>query len=304
MNIKNSSGFSYGYLGRDFLDMTDELDHEEEMQLTEEEKQRWEELEDEERIRLQVVNKYNDTAETCKIDKSDVDSNAQPNDSQAQVIICVQAAIGKVDKVEADAKKKLETKKAKSQIEAETKKAKSQIVQELARDLEGNIPTDEISSEITHHLHGKVSQRLIHDCLDEKYKKKHRVKNARKQKKKQEQDLAALHMPVPLNSQIVVDNSGNQTVEPAAQTRQPDRSAETGINPYTPKLEPGSITTAAQQEEVVNANRPRPGIGSVDQQHVCESCSTKDAKIMELKQALENLKTINYGTDNRDLAYT
>jgi hypothetical protein len=67
MNIKNSSGFSYGYLGRGSLDMTDELDHEEEMQLMEEEEQRWEELEDEERIRLQAVNKYNDTAETCKI---------------------------------------------------------------------------------------------------------------------------------------------------------------------------------------------------------------------------------------------
>lgn len=128
----------------------------------------------------------------------------------------------KIDKVQAGAKK------AKSQIEAEAKKAKSQIVQELARDLVGKIPTDEISSEIIHQLHGRVSQRLIHDCLDEKYKKKHRVENARK-KKNQEQDLAALNKPVPLNSEIVINTSGKQTVEPAAETRHPNRSAKTGI---------------------------------------------------------------------------
>jgi hypothetical protein len=125
-------------------------------------------------------------------EQADVNSNAEPNNSQAQVLACVQVAIEKVDKVEADAKKKIDkvkagAKKAKSQIEAGAKKAKSQIVQELARDLVGKIPTDEISSEIIHQLHGRVSQRLIHDCLDEKYKKKHRVENARKQKKNQEQ---------------------------------------------------------------------------------------------------------------------
>lgn len=168
-------------------------------------------------------------------EQADVNSNAQPNDSQAQVMVCVQSAIEKVDKVEADAKKKIDkveagAKKAKSQIEAETKKAKSHIVQELARNLEGKIPTDEISSEIIHQLHDKVSQRLIHDCLDEKYKKKHRVENARKQKKEHERDLAALNKTVPLKSRIVINTSGKQTVEPVAETRQSDRSVETGIN--------------------------------------------------------------------------
>jgi hypothetical protein len=248
-----------------------------------------------------------DKVENDRADEADVNSNAQPNDSQAQVMVYVQSAIEKVDKVDADAKKKIDkvearAKKAKSQIEAGAKKAKSKIVQELARDLEGKIPTDEISLEITHQLHGRVSERLIHDCLDEKYKKKHRIENARKQKKMQEQDLAALNKPVPLNSEIVVDNSGNQTVESAAETRQPDRSVETGINAYTSNSEPASEITAAQQEEVVNANRPQPrpgiGIGIGTDQPVCEHCSTKDAKIMELEQALKNLKTINSGTGN------
>jgi len=165
-------------------------------------------------------------------EQADVNSNTEPNNSQGQVLACVQVAIEKVDKVEADAKRKIDeveggAKKAKSQIEEQAKKAKSEIVQELARDLEGKIPTDEISSEIIHQMHGRVSQRLIHDCLDEKYKKKHRVENARKQKKNQEQDLAALDKAVPLNSEIVINTSGKQTVEPAAETPHPDRSAKT-----------------------------------------------------------------------------
>lgn len=38
-------------------------------------------------------------------EQADVNSNAEPNNSQAQVLACVQVAIEKVDKVEADAKK-------------------------------------------------------------------------------------------------------------------------------------------------------------------------------------------------------
>ncbi|MGB8935131.1 MAG: hypothetical protein WCC17_08505 [Candidatus Nitrosopolaris sp.] len=81
----------------------------------------------------------------------------------------------------------------------------------------------------------------------------------------------------------------------------PKHGPDDGITADISKSEPGSITTAAQQEEAVNASRPElgPSIGSVGQQHVCESCSTKDAKIMELQEALKNLKTINSGTGNR-----
>jgi hypothetical protein len=100
----------------------------------------------------------------------------------------------------------------------------------------------------------------------------------------------SLNKPLPLNSEIVVDNSGNQTVEPETQTRQPDRSAETGINAYASKSEPASEITGAQQEEVVNANRPqsRPGIG----------IGSADQPVWGLEQALKNLKTINCGTGN------
>jgi hypothetical protein len=49
---------------------------------------------------------------------------------------------------------------------------------------------------IVHELDGIVSERFIRQCLPEKYKQKHRVKNAKKQKKKKaikgEEKLAAI----------------------------------------------------------------------------------------------------------------
>jgi hypothetical protein len=119
----------------------------------------------------------------------------------------------------------------------------------LARDLEGKIPTDEISSEIIHQLHGRVSQRLIHDCLDEKYKKKHRIENARKQKKNQEQDLAALDKAVPLNSEIVINTSGKQTVEPAAENPHLDLSTKPDAEPGQSGFDEKDRTTNAESKE-------------------------------------------------------
>jgi hypothetical protein len=60
-----------------------------------------------------------------------------------------------------------------------------------------------------------VSQRLIHECLDEKYKQEYRSENAKKQKKAQ--DLAA---KVPLNeetitSNVLLDTQGNTLIEPS-----------------------------------------------------------------------------------------
>jgi hypothetical protein len=104
----------------------------------------------------------------------------QPKSNEEEISLCFQVAIKRLEKVDADAKKE-----------------KTQIVQDLAKSLEGKIPTDRIANEIVHQLRGKVSERLIHDCLDEKYKQKHRVENARKQKRKHQstEDLAALVPP-------------------------------------------------------------------------------------------------------------
>ena len=90
-----------------------------------------------------------------------------PTDSQQEISACFEAAIKKLDKVDSDANKK-----------------RSEIVQELARDLEGKMPTDEIAAEIVHQLRGRIGERRVYECLEgdqyTKYKKKHRVQNARK----------------------------------------------------------------------------------------------------------------------------
>ena len=108
---------------------------------------------------------------------SRINPDKVPEANEEEIYSYFQEAIKKLEKVDADAKKE-----------------KKQIVQDLAKVLEGKIPTDRIAIEIVHQLRGKVSERLIHDCLDEKYKEKHRVENARKQKTKHQstEDLAAL----------------------------------------------------------------------------------------------------------------
>jgi archaellum component FlaG (FlaF/FlaG flagellin family) len=52
----------------------------------------------------------------------------------------------------------------------------------------------------------------------------------------------------------------------------------------------GPSATVQQEETVSPQPGPGIGIGSVSQQPVCESCLTKDAKIMGLEEALKNLK--------------
>ena len=89
-----------------------------------------------------------------------------------------------------DAKAKLD------KIDAQTQKEKKQIVKDLANNLEGKIPTDIISIEIVNQLRGKVSERFIHNCLDEKYKQKSQVENARKQKKKKQEEVDVENLAV------------------------------------------------------------------------------------------------------------
>jgi hypothetical protein len=52
----------------------------------------------------------------------------------------------------------------------------------LAKNLEGKIPTDTICMEITNHLSGRVSDRFVRECLDERYKNKVHVDIAKMQK--------------------------------------------------------------------------------------------------------------------------
>jgi hypothetical protein len=98
----------------------------------------------------------------------------------------------KLSAVFEEAKSKLDS------IDIRAKNEKKQVIVQLAKDLEGKVPTHTISIEIVNQLRGRVSERFIHECLDEKYKQKYRAENARKRRNKeeekgnQENNLAAL----------------------------------------------------------------------------------------------------------------
>jgi hypothetical protein len=84
-------------------------------------------------------------------------------------------------------------------VENDSVRQKKQIVIELAKSLEGRIATDTICIGIKNQLRGTgVSDRHIEECLEEKYKQAHRVKNALKRNKsksesiQQTENLAAL----------------------------------------------------------------------------------------------------------------
>src|SRR5215469_632320 len=127
------------------------MPEEEKSPLTPEEEERWAELEANE-----------EKAEEWQLQHHQPGSpKVNFTDSQQEISAYFEAAIKKLDKVDSDANKK-----------------RSEIVQELARDLEGKMPTDEIAAEIVHQLRGRIGERRVYECLEgeqyAKYKKKHR----------------------------------------------------------------------------------------------------------------------------------
>jgi hypothetical protein len=300
--------------------MTDQPRRREDEQLTEKEKQRWEEEQ-----RLQANKGYveSETSQTneqnagspTKTYKADGNVNSdrqyKPNDSDLsyyatiseheEIALLFRAATDKLDKVDDDAKKE-----------------KQQIVRDLARDLEKFRPIDRIASEIVEELRKKVSKSVVYAALDEKYKTSYRVQNARKQKKKKQE--AESLAPTSELKQVVIDTSGRTTQQ---QVSEPDsfdvaegeslRQQQIGVKQDNesvtitendvgngsgtspPQSEQGiktgidininsdiTASKSAQQEEAQRGN----GISSVGQQPVCKHCQAKAAKIMELEEAL------------------
>jgi hypothetical protein len=102
-------------------------------------------------------------------------------------------------------------------VDAQAKESKKHIIVDLAKNLEGKIPTDTISIEIINQLRGQVSERFIRECLDEKYKQKVRVENARKQKyhrRQEEEDKASgkLAAVTPLNQEVEEEEENKKVI--------------------------------------------------------------------------------------------
>lgn len=163
---------------------------------------------------------------------------------------------------------------------------KKKVVKDLAKCLEGMIRTDTICVEIVNQLRGKVSERFIRECLEDKYKQQQKMQNARMQKKKRLQEqghndsLAAL---TPLNQEqeetenkeiVITQNIDGCSIEDKRPQKNPELS--------TTNL--AGSTTAAWP------------LGSKDQSKhglkECSRCKQLDSEICQLREALSRPTTL------------
>jgi hypothetical protein len=148
-------------------------------------------------------------------------------------------------------------------IDTRAMNEKKQVIIQLAKDLEGKVPTDTISIGIVNQLRGRVSERFVHLCLDNKYKQKYRAENAKKRKSKEqekgnEENLAALLL---LNHEtkrrvIVIDSEGRSEVEDVDKSTKQHASDNVLEDARTTIAKARSLQIAAKQEEEIN-NQPK-----------------------------------------------
>jgi len=132
------------------------------------------------------------------------------------------------------------------QVEANARKEKQQIVRDLAKELEKFRPMDRIASEIVEELRERVSKSVIYAALDERYKTRYRVQNARKRKKEKENKTASL-APTSELKQVIIDTSGHTTQQPVSE---PDSSDHYDNN------KPQRQIPVTQGSRSVNTNEP------------------------------------------------
>ena len=125
----------------------------------------------------------------------------------------------------------------------------------MAKNLEGKIRTDTICVEIVNQLRGQVSERFIRECLDEKYKEKVRVENARKQRPKKDKETDKLAAVTPLNQQevVAVDANGRTSIqEDEEKDKEPSTTTDSSITDknFTPE-------SYQQEQQSKNQSKPR-----------------------------------------------
>lgn len=160
------------------------------------------------------------------------------------------------------------------EIDKQAKKEKKNIVKDLARDLERKIRPETICIEIINQLRGRVSERFIRECLEDKYKQQFRVENAKKQKalyKAEEscENLAAL-TPLKPEELIPIQSSQAGSIE--------------GKEEAQLSLTSGNTQAATSDNKVAGQNR-------VDDVKECPSCRINDLKYLELTEALSRQTT-------------
>ncbi len=198
-------------------------------------------------------------------------------------------------------------------IDASAKQQKKEIIKELAKSLEGKIPTDTIAIEIKNQLEGEASLRYIDECLDKKYKQPHRHLNASKQKKSNEphksagpessneDDLAVL-TPLKLDSKkkeeaISVDSSGQLLVHKDSNEdnfEEEEKDEKNDFKEYENSGTPDSAslneTTPNKLLEIKEVTQETKSIVELPQLTPCLDCLEKDAKIDNQKDDIIALK--------------
>jgi len=149
-------------------------------------------------------------------------------------------------------------------INSDAKGKKKRIILELAASLEGKFREDTIAMVIAHELKGITSERFIHECLPEKYKQKHRVENAKKQRQKVEKKLDGVQplkeieeeektkqpMLVNIDGSTSIQNHDDGELDIGIQDLTTSNSFESSI--YYPNQQQQSLQEEKNHEEEIN----------------------------------------------------
>lgn len=164
------------------------------------------------------------------------------------------------------------------EIDKQAKKEKKNIVKGLARDLEGKIRPETVCIEIINQLRGRVSERFIRKCLEDKYKQQVRAMNAKKQKtpSKAEESYENLAALMPLKQQ---EEEYTNKIEQVIPIQSGQAGAIEGIEEAHLSLASSTTQEAIVDNIIAGHNR-------VNDVNECPSCKEKDFANHELTEAL------------------
>jgi hypothetical protein len=189
-----------------------------------------------------------------------------------------------------------DTKSKLDNIDKNSKQQKNQVIKDLAKSLEGKIPIDSICVEITNQLRGRVSESFVRQCLDDKYKQSHRVKNAKKQKNKQTSDklkenvekLASVTTlnPEDQNDNIIMVEANGQALVQRKGNDNPDE--ESFLDFKYPSTTDETKTRLSSKMSYYDEPKQQLELKPVDSGlKECSRCQELHAKVLELSDALK-----------------
>ena len=177
---------------------------------------------------------------------------------------------------------------------------KKQIVVELAKNLEKRIQLDTICMEIVTQLRGQVSERFVRQCLDEKYKQKSHIENAKRQKKQNylenEKDIDKLAAATPLNQEyendkiILVEANGQAIVQMDGDNNDKLFSDMDDYDSTKDNTELVSSKLSHQKEQEQRLGMKNDHL----RLNECPSCKELQLQNLELKEALRKLNQFTF----------